>query len=91
MSSSFTSCLDPALQLRKGREAIASVLASPEARRANGAPFSATERRFLQLVVLPLLEQVLDRLQRIRISQEEEQWQRYAVKPPSQPRPLSEG
>ncbi|CAK6701090.1 hypothetical protein [Synechococcus sp. CBW1107] len=51
--------------------------------RIHGAPFSPTERRFLQLVALPLLEQLLDRLQLIRVSQEQEQeqWDRFRQRP----------
>jgi hypothetical protein len=36
-------------------------------------------------VALPVLEQLLDRLQLIRVSQEQEQWNRFAAAPPRWP------
>ncbi len=91
MPSSSSISTDPAVLLRSCREAITAVLEAPDARRAHGAPFSPTERRFLKLVALPLVEQVLDRIQNIRLSQEEEQCQRFAAAPPSGPELSGEG
>ena len=85
MPSPSTGITDPAVLMRCCRDAIATVLKAPDARRIHGAPFSPTERRFLQLVALPVLEQLLDRLQLIRVSQEQEQWNRFAAAPPRWP------
>ncbi|WP_158218585.1 hypothetical protein [Synechococcus sp. 1G10] len=56
MPSPVLNSTDPALLLLRCREAIGAVLEAPEARRRCGAPFSPSERRFLQLVVLPVID-----------------------------------
>ncbi|MCP9841673.1 hypothetical protein KBY93_13680 [Synechococcus sp. J7-Johnson] len=82
---------DPALLLRRCRVAINAVLEAPEARRRCGAPFSSSERRFLQLVVLPVIDQFLARLQLIRAAQEQQQWERYEAAAPGEAGPSSGG
>jgi hypothetical protein len=77
------------LLLRRCREVIRAVLEAPEARRRCGASFSPSERRFLQVVVLPVIDQFLARLQLIRAAQEQQQWQRYAAGPPEEAWPSS--
>ncbi|MCP9820002.1 hypothetical protein KBZ18_10920 [Synechococcus sp. Cruz-9H2] len=91
MPSPLPHSSDPALLLRRCREAIHAVLEAPEARRAHGAPFCPSERRFLQLVVLPVIDQFLGRLQLIRAAQEQQQWEHYAAVPPEEAGPSSGG
>lgn len=91
MPSPLTHSSDPALLLRRCREVIGAVLESPEARHSHGAPFSPIERRFLQLVVLPVIVQFLARLQLIRAAQEQQQWQRYEAAPPEAAPPEEAG
>ncbi len=54
--------------------------------------FLLTQRApLLQLVVLPVIDQFLARLQLIRAAQEQQQWERYAAAPPEEAGPSSGG